>query len=273
MRFYAFIKQSCVIVALATLSQLTVIAQVDEIKDRSDKNKEARNKNHNDSNPDYGYYDDGDGDETDNCFSDLITDCCTSIISDIISDIVSDISADLWDQKEEKPRIGSADFIGMAGISFPDNGITVPRFRYNAAIYSTDLRLYTNYEGDINEISTYTTLDWQILMFNLVILDETNFRIGTGILYEPNSNIVFNEHTAILDIYPNESLKFNLEYRITPDYKTKTIVRNEVNAGVYYKVAKWKRSHLYVFANYMGSEYYQAIWLNQAAAGVQFTLY
>ena len=248
-----------------------VHSQVDEIKTNSDRNSESRDNNRHNNSSDRSYYNDDNDD--DNCVSSLITECCTSILTEVITSILSDISAGLWAQKEEKPRIGSADFIGMAGLSIPRNPITVPRVRYNAAIYSTDLRVYTNYEGDVNGINTYSTIDWQILMLNLVILDEVNFRIGTGLLYEYYANIVFNEHTANLDIYPDDLFKVNIEYRFAPDYETKNIVRNEINIGLYYKIKQWNRSDMYVFGNYMGSKYYQTVWLDQAAIGVQFSIY
>lgn len=245
-----------------------------KIKDLSKENKERRERKSTKSSSDYDYY--SNESQPDDCAGSIAECCleaCASVAVDVMMEFLSDISADLWDKKDEIPRIGSGDFILMGGYSSPKNFIIVPRFRYNAAIYSTDLRMYTNYESNIEGFDNYTTIDWQILMFNIVILKEANFRIGTGLLYETFANIAFNEHTANLDIYPADMFKINLEYRFTPDYETGTIVRNEFNAGFYYKIGSWSNSDMYAFVNYMGSEYYQSIWLNAGAVGIQFSLY
>lgn len=224
----------------------------DAIKKESDKNA----ANHSENNEDES----SSGSDNSSC-GDGCVGCFDAFkISLFFFELLKLADSTIWSQKNEIPRIGSANIIAEGGLSKLKNSLIIPRINLNGGLLSTDLRFFSLAEKKVNASTDfYNTLDWQIIMFNVIVIREFNLRIGTGFMFENYSGEAFNEHTLSMEIYPNEKLKFSLEGRLAPDYTTKIDVRQEICILTAYKVRQYNNVSFNIFGKYSYNKYYQKV--------------
>ena len=154
----------------------------------------------------------------------------------------------------------------------PNSTSLIPEICVNGGLFSTDFRVFTNIEKHIQGKDSYTTVDWQMLMLNLVVTPMVNFRIGTGGLLETYSGKIFNEHTASFDLYFKERFKWNVELRLTPDYQTGTLVRQEFNTSLHHIIYSHDKILISGFFKYLWADYYQTVMFNAFYVGVAMNI-
>lgn len=240
---------------LAQALDCRIYAQNDEIKKRSRENQ-------------------GGGGSDDGCAAGCLADGCLFLIdyAPEIAELLVSANKAVLEKEPEIPRLRSIELSAMGGFFSSNNTIIIPRLRLNYGLFTTDFRMYKSLEAHLDRSSNITTLDWQVLMLNVVPLKPVNLRIGSGFIFEDYSGDFFNEHTANLDIYPTDRLKLNAEYRIAPDYRTGMIVRQEFDAGVYFAFFKKKDFKIYGFANYFYADFYEGIIMDTFTLGISLNL-
>ena len=160
-------------------------------------------------------------------------------------------------------RINSASFALDAGFTHVKNSVFVPKIQLNGALFSTQARYFALKEKMSEQKSDYfTTFDWQILMFNLAVLKNFNLRIGTGFMNENYSGQYFWEHSAAIDIYPNNKFNISMEGRIAPDYTTHIFARSEFDVSAGYVVKKWNSTNLRLSLGYNFRQFYESVNFN-----------
>lgn len=170
------------------------------------------------------------------------------------------------------PRITSIEFSGQYSGIPSDYSIAIPRIRAHRGLFSTDIRFYHQFEDRLGDFADYNTLDWQILMLNIVTEERVNFRVGTGFMSELPTSSVFSESTFALDVYPTKRLRINAEGRFATDFGNGGLVRREWNGGLYYLMAKHRKKGFYGFGNIMHSRFYGAVDIWAISAGLSMTI-
>jgi hypothetical protein len=238
------------------------------IKENSDKNAENRNRRNNSNNDsDDTIFGDDEYEAEWSDAADLTCElCCGSgfLIFGLI-----DLNDRIKAKEPEISRINSVDLSFSFGHITQNSKSYMPRLEINGSLLSTSLRVFTNSEEHIEGRDTYTTIDWQMLMLNLVVEQEVNFRIGSGIMFEEYSGLLFNEHTASFDIYFGDRFKWNLEGRYTPDYKTKITVRKEFNTSVHYLFHQKNETLFSGFVKFLAANYYDDVKFSAFYFGVE----
>lgn len=203
------------------------------------------------------------------------TECCNGIadMCEFIGEGLYNANMRIKERDTIITRINSLSGDFLMGFLTPNSRTMVPRLTLNGALFATDFRYFSNYEMHLDEDLHYSTCDWQILIFNLLVQQEVNFRIGTGLMFENVSDITFNEHTLRLDIYPFWWLETSLEYRLTPDYKTGMMVRQEFDFGLGLTLFDWEHFSIEFKAIYQSATYYEEVNFNSFCFGVGLNLY
>ncbi|MBN1184174.1 MAG: hypothetical protein JXB49_17920 [Bacteroidales bacterium] len=258
---------------------------IDASKDNSGK-REAKSNNRNNSSCDnqsnrenYDDHYEYESDDDSYCDSEFDISACLDgclLIGDMIDNIAAGLTKandNILSKDTIIQRIRSFTFDIPVGNITPNSLTMMPRLRYTGGLLTTDLRVFSNKEKHLNEDLLYTTIDWQILMFNLIVEKEVNFRIGTGAMLESTSNIMFNEHSCRLDIYPLHFLETSAEFRIAPDYKTGKVVRREVDIDLVFKVYEWKNVAIKVLGSYQNASYYEEVGFDVFCFGLALDIY
>lgn len=108
---------------------------------------------------------------------------------------------DLIDNKENNWRIVSLDFGLEGGYGIPSAMQVIPRVRGNWGLLATDFRYYLGREFGNGFIADHSTLDWQVLMYNIVPLRTVNLRVGMGFSYDISDDLFNLESSAALNLY------------------------------------------------------------------------
>lgn len=241
------------------------------IKQESDNNHYERN------NRSYDYS--GGNEGGDDITSALASGCaegCLDVGCSFLPQIIGGIFVGLSNANEhiqaretEVPRINSVELGFNAGFVNPNSSLIMPTFKWRGGLFSTSLRVFSNTEKHLGGKDNYTTVNWQIVQFNIAVEKQINVQLGTGILYETYSSEIFHEFGFGMEITPG---KFYIpaEFRFTPDYVTGKTVLFEVQTGLGYTARQWRNAALRVQANYTYGNYYEAVDLHGISLGINF---
>jgi len=199
-----------VIFIIALFSIKNVNGQVDEVKVKSKENKEKKTSG-SDSRGN-----DGDGYTVDFFF-------------DALNGLFLAQEAQLMRKKEE-PWLVSLEGRLYNGYYTRNNTLLfLPSFRANWGLFSTSLRFNKMQDNT----GLFKTLDWQVIILNLVNKPVATFRLGTGISKDYEVNDTYIEHFLGLDLhFKQRKINPTTELRIAKDYQTEATPRVEWNTRV-----------------------------------------
>lgn len=255
----------------------------DRIKDNSSNNSSNRGSNSGNSGVNSGnsnnnggsnFNDGGDGGCASGCVQGCVSLGCATAMNGMVRGMFR-YNRKIMDRKPDVPRVISLDVIPQAGIGLNSTNtwIIMPRVRGNLGFFSTDFRFYNRLESGTNYIDTWKTLEWQILQFNLIQNRYANLRVGSGIYVENFEGVVFNEHTIGLSIFvPSIAGAGDLEYRITPDYSTGNIPRQEVNLGLRRRLIGVDHLDIYGSIGGMYQNFYRGIEAWSGTVGIHVNI-
>lgn len=239
-----------------------LLAQVNDIKSKSEKNKSSKNSGNKDDSKYSPKSDDG---CTDGC-----TNWCFDVFWSEVAIGLANLQENQLKKKSDIPRIISLDASMDFGINDRLSYIARPRVRGNWGIFSTDVRYNFLYDSP----TFYKTFDCQVLLFNLVLIKEFNLRIGTGFMYEEFSQTFFNEHSLKADIYMmGNKINPSFEFRIAKDYKTGATPRTEGSIKVNYKLFDVSNFSTIVNGGFIYQNYYNSIDLYIGQIGIGFNMH
>jgi hypothetical protein len=247
-------------------------AQVDKIKEESDKNKnESENLGGGTGENDGGSNGGSPCMEScgEACFSGVTAFCFDLAISGMI-----DLHKSYLKEKDDIPLVTSFDFIPQFGYHPPSSMVAMPRIRGNWGLFSTDARFTSLIEITSNGTDFYNTIDWQILQLNVLVTKPVILRIGSGLMYEIYSKKTFSEHSLGLDIFLEDfKYRINNEFRITPDYTTGNIPRIEGSTTFNYAVLQSDNIDAYVLLGVLYQNYYLYVPVWSCLGGMAFNFH
>ncbi len=182
---------------------------------------------------------------------------------------LSQANTNILARESEVSRINSVDLGCNLGYENPNSTLLMPSVKLRGGLLSTSLRVFSNTEKHSTGKNNYTTINWQILQFNLAVEKDINVNLGTGILYETYGRKIFNEFGLGFEIYPRR-LYIPIEMRFTPDYATGETMLFEINTGIGYNIQEWKNTKMRLQLNYTYGRYYEAVDVNGLSVGLVF---
>lgn len=266
---------------LITLFVLPTLGQINnQIKEKAKENSSSSGSGSNHNNTDSrnsstNYNNNGSSNSFSNVDGFSSLDACLSccgMAGGLISG-VHHLQQKVLAKEDSVPSITSFEVFLDAGAITSEYLIIRPRIRGNRGIFSTDFRAYLTFERVFESFDTYHTIDWQILMLNIINTNVVKTRIGTGIMIEEATSAVYNEHTLGLDISPKGSrFKIRSELRLCPDYKNGTMVRTEVNGGFDYLIYDYKKLKTYLSISGLYAKYYESIDVSSLGFGINIRI-
>ncbi len=183
--------------------------------------------------------------------------------------------ADKLAKREINPRIVSFEAFAQAAIQPSNYYLVQPRLRGNWGLFSTDLRFNWLIEQDINGNKELSTIDWQLVQFNIVTTKSVTGRIGFGSMYENfGDHNSFFEFSSGVSAYPEQwPIAFNIEYRVANDFETGAVPRREFNFNIERTVFNSGKWHGNVTLGGVYQRYYEAISVWGIQAGFVFRVY
>lgn len=248
-------KKAFVIFILLSIFISGTIAQVDSIKNHSDKNNTTPKSEALDGKS-----------NSDGCLSDACGLACSEGCGWAIQNAIIGalkLHGTYLKERKEIPEVVSLELMPHIGYAEPSSSLFLPRFRGNWGLFSTDLRFSNMIEyGTLDGIDFYNTLDWQVVEFNFVITKPVIVRLGTGLMYEFFSlhRNTFMEHFIGVDVnWMDHQYLASGEGRIAPDYETSAIPRMEANFRFNYRIKKTPHMNAYAMAGFVYQNYYSNI--------------
>ncbi len=241
----------------------------DQLKKESDKNKqEGTHKREKGDNPFSG--NDSNDDSKLNLIIGAVRLLCWVVyeLGSVTAQGLMVANDNINDHEKDVPRIKSLEIGANAGYINPGSSLLMPSLKLRGGLFSTSVRVFSNTEHDFNSNNNYSTINWQILQLNVAVKRKINVAIGTGIMYETYSKMVFNEFGLNWEFYPGKNLYIPLEFRYTPDYGTGKTILFETYTGVGYTVKKWRNSSLRFQANYTFAKYYEVVNVHGLSLGL-----
>ena len=237
---------------LLTLLAFASFAQVDEIKKKSKENSERKESSGGSSGGGGNFF----------AFFDMFR-------------FFGMWQADKLAKREINPRIVSFEAFAQAAVQPSNYYLVQPRLRGNWGLFSTDLRFNWLIEQDINGNKELSTIDWQIVQFNLVTTKSVTGRVGLGSMYENFGDYnSFFESSFGLSVYPEPwQLAFNVEYRVANDFTTGAVPRREFNFSLEREVFSFGKWHGNATLGGVYQRYYEAISVWGIQAGLVMRAY
>jgi len=267
-------KKKLLIIIICLFSISNTFGQIDDIRKQADRKKENANNNNNSSN-DRNQSNGGDGSP---CI-DLCFETCTNAVIATMVEAMLEKHVDIMNNRTTYPAALSLEIMPHAayGVYFADasNNTYVnflPRIRGNWGIFSTDLRLnylatYKDYKADV-----FKTLEWNILMLNIMPDDNFKLSFGGGLLYEYYTKSSYNELFVGADFNLNNRKHIiSLEGRLATNYEFTVFVETTLRANTrFINMGSLKG---YVSYGIVYQNYYEAVDLLMGQVGLTFQIY
>lgn len=244
-------------------------AQTIENIKRSSANNQANSSNHSYSS---GSSDDMSGELCGAC-AEACIEGCFSDLSFAFFSALGDWSNNTKLREPEVPQINSFDIESLYSLPTLNHRIFAPRIRLNGALLSTDFRLSFHREDRLDETDSYNTVDWQALVFNLVVDKNIYWRLGAGFMYEDFSGDVFPEFSTSMDIRISKMVKLWLEGRLGSDWDTGVNVRSEFNSHIGIKLAGNNGQELFLNLGFLSARYYEEVSFHTYQIGLSYHIY
>ncbi|MCP4521191.1 MAG: hypothetical protein GY827_05815 [Cytophagales bacterium] len=257
-------------------------AQVNEdIKRKSQQNNQNNNSGGTTSNPtpsspsNTNSYSNNDNQSIGSSCADACASGCINMGVSILTDIILGVNREYVNAvKDDKSYISHLDIDLNVGFLPNRYVVLLPHISGQYGVFSTDFRIYSNFERRLEKLDIYTTYDWQILGINFLSLDNVNARLSSGFLSEGfEGGTSYNEHMLSFQVYPSSALKFNTELRLTHDYEN-IWVRQEVNIRASYRlpITDSERTQFNLILGGLYARYYESVevWTVSAGVGITF---
>ncbi len=197
-------KKRSFTVAFVLISFLS-IAQVREVKSRASEYKSNKSSSSTDNS--YSYFgDDGEGSLLVSLFSDLFVGTLINGFSAAQYAQMNNAAEEDWRKSLE---IGLSGGLNCREVEFFDRQM----IRGNWGLFSTQLRRF-----NVNDVSgAFTTIDWQVLQFNLINLEKVRWVLGLGISHETQINQTHFEWASEFYVMIKNKFSPYLTYRQSED--------------------------------------------------------
>jgi len=242
-----------VIFIIALFSIKNVYGQVDEVKVKSNENQEKKTSGN-----------DSGGNDGDGFMAEV------EFFFDAINGIFLAQEAQLMRKKEE-PWMVSLEGMLYNGYYTKNNTLLyLPSFRANWGLFSTSLRFIKMQDNT----GLFKTLDWQIIILNVVNKPVATFRLGIGISKDYEVNDTYTEHFFGLDLHFNQrKINPTTELRIAKDYQTEATPRVEWNTRIEFLLMNVGKLDVNLMGGFLYQRYFSSVDFYFIQTGVSLSFY
>lgn len=247
-------------------------AQVDDLREESEKDKDNNKEYH--STPNESYNSDSpvvDG-CIEGCFAVLFSECTAIMVG-----AMATWHENLLENRDEDPTIVSLDILPHAAYNIDpkyNSYIFSPRVRGTWGLFSTDFRFNLLIEYEENLGKTFKTFDWQILELNLLSFNAFNLRLGSGWLYNYHSQNSYNEHFLGMELRLHDQFFLaTMEGRSAWDYEGGGNVFHEATLRTSYRFVNYNRLYGYLTGGIVYQNHFMKIDYITLQAGFSFNIH
>ncbi len=256
--------KTAILTIIILLSGLFASAQVDDIKDKAEKNKKDEKK---DLTEEVTVFDTPDAACVNACVSVLFDAAFRMAVTGLMNHhqyIMQKIADPMKLSFELIPQTAYGFHLNQELVKTYDYLNLLPQFRARWGVIGADLRYNLLLDFYDYSVDAYRLAEGNI-QFNIQPFIEHRFVLGSGIAWEPYTLSIYNEHIAgyhYLDI--DMRFKAHFETRIALDYTFPTpIAYSEINMGAGIKVLELPKLFGFANAGFMFQKYFMEhdIWL------------
>ena len=255
-------KTIYLLIIAAFCFNLSLLGQVDKIKEQAKKNKNQKShKNGSDFDSD---------DISGACLDGCITGCFNGCFPVFINLFANGLQT--YDEnRDEYPRNFSFDVSFNAGFSMDNDLLMLPQLRGTYGVFRSDLRINYLAEFDNMAAEIYQTYDWQILQLRIPVIPEMSFGFGGGFMYEEYTEQYFPEASLFCSFSGYENL-YDVEFSFRYASDENTTIRTET--GIIGGLKTFRLPGLSVYTNlgFMYQNYYSEFSFFMITGGLSFSI-
>lgn len=178
-------------------------------------------------------------------------------------------------KRELNPYLVSFDIISQVAIQPSRYYLYNPRIRGNWGLLSTDFRVNYLLQEKGNGTDDLSSIDWQILQFNIVTTRNVIGRIGGGFMKENfGGRQSFFESTYGIFVQSNSKrIGGSIEYRVAQDFTIGAIPRRELSAQFEKRLFSSGYWNAYLTLGGVYQRYYESTSVWGVQAGLAFRVF
>ncbi|MDN5211525.1 hypothetical protein QQ020_05670 [Fulvivirgaceae bacterium BMA12] len=242
-------------VLLIMVSSATCYAQVGEVIEKAKENKSGSSESSNDGDGDSGSF-----------FFNIFVELTYHTIRGIPI-----AQREVLSRKYQEPWLVSLETGFSGGYATAHNTVAfLPSIQGNWGIFSSELRMNRLFDATGN----FQTIDWQVLVFNLVNREKVRLHLGGGFSHHQKTSETFFEYSTGLKLFFKErSISPSISFRWAPDLEQEINTRFELNTQISKQIMKTDKFAVNVMAGLVYQKYFETTDFYFMQTGVSFNLF
>ena len=230
---------------LAFAFQKNIYSQIDDIKKKSDENKNNKGNRGNSGN-------EGNGESIGEGCANAIFSGCFDFGCTIFGDVIGQYTSEVYKKKPDNPAILSVDFDAGFAPAYEYNNSTfykymifLPGIRANLASFMLEFRGNLLTEFDDNLPNTFKCWDG-VIGFNIVPSASVIITLGTGVQREKYNDMYYHEYYLGSRVWMRENRNYlELNYRLSKDYETNIIPFQELSIKYNFRIMNSEKANIH----------------------------
>ena len=178
-------------------------------------------------------------------------------------------------KREVNPYLVSLDVITQVATQPSRYYLVNPRVRGNWGLFSSDFRVNYLLEETDNGTTDLSSIDWQVVQFNIVTTRNVVGRLGAGFMKENfgGRQTFFESSVGALIQSSSKKTGISFEYRWAQDFETDVTSRREFSAQFEKRLASRGYWNTYLTIGGVYQRYYESISVWGVQAGLAFRIF
>jgi hypothetical protein len=178
-------------------------------------------------------------------------------------------------KREVNPYLVSLDVITQFATQPSRYYLVNPRVRGNWGLFSSDFRVNYLLEETVNGTTDLSSIDWQVVQFNIVTTRTVVGRLGAGFMKENfgGRQTFFESSVGALIQSSSKKTGISFEYRWAQDFETDVTARREFSAQFEKRLASRGYWNTYLTFGGVFQRYYESISVWGIQVGLAFRIF
>lgn len=178
-------------------------------------------------------------------------------------------------KREVNPYLVSLDVITQVATQPSRYYLVNPRVRGNWGLFSSDFRVNYLLEETVNGATDLSSVDWQVVQFNIVTTRNVVGRVGAGFMKENfgGRKTFFESSVGALIQSSTKKNGVSFEYRWAQDFETDITARREFSVQFEKRLASRGYWNTYLTMGGVYQRYYESISVWGIQAGLVFRIF
>jgi hypothetical protein len=178
-------------------------------------------------------------------------------------------------KREVNPSLVSLDVITQVATQPSRYYLVNPRVRGNWGLFSSDFRVNYLLEETVNGTNDLSSIDWQVVQFNLVTTRNVVGRLGAGFMKENfgGRQTFFESSVGALIQSSSKKTGVSFEYRWAKDFETDITARREFSVQFEKRLIARGYWNTYFSIGGVYQRYYESISVWGIQAGLAFRIF